>query len=187
MLPLDGDSATAAARATNFLQNGSFENVTGGVPDNWSVVGTVINLGVTSLGGCVSEDTTDYSTYAGGPSYDITDGTHAPFTATIVTSGGFGVPTNGTNAVRLDLGNGNSADTFHVKHGPAIVSDEFKGIAGQIITLNWYSAAGSDDFAVLGYLLDTDANGNGVVGNLGHARQDCCGLAVRIGDGAGYT
>ena len=164
VLPLTSDTATAtaAARASNYLLNGSFENVTGGVPDNWSVVGTVIDLGVTRLGGCVSIDSTDYSTYAGGPTYDITDGTHSSFTATIVTSGGFGVPTDGTNAVRLDLGGGNSADGYHVKHGPAIVSDEFKGIAGQVITLNWYSAAGSDDFAVLGYLLDTDANGNGV-------------------------
>jgi len=55
--------ANAAARATNWLQNGRFEDVTGGVPDNWTVVGTVIDLGVTSLGGCVSVDTTDYSTY----------------------------------------------------------------------------------------------------------------------------
>lgn len=164
MLPLESETATAtaAARASNYLLNGSFENVTGGVPDNWSVVGTVIDLGVTRLGGCVSVDTTDYSTYAGGPTNDITDGSHSSFTATIVTSGGFGVPSNGTNAVRLDLGGGNSADGYHVKHGPAIVSDEFKGISGQVITLNWYSAAGSDDFAVLGYLLDTDANGNGV-------------------------
>jgi alpha-tubulin suppressor-like RCC1 family protein len=153
--------ARAESRATNWLQNGSFEAVTGGVPDNWTVVGTVIDLGVTSLGGCVSVDTTDYSTYAGGPTEDITTGSHASFTASIVTSGGFGVPSEGTNAVYLNLGGGNASPGYHVKHGPAIVSDAFKGIAGQVITLNWYSAAGSDDFAVLGYLLDTDANGNG--------------------------
>lgn len=28
--------ATAAARATNWLQNGSFEDVTGGVPNHWT-------------------------------------------------------------------------------------------------------------------------------------------------------
>jgi hypothetical protein len=31
----------------------------------------------------------------------------------------------------------------------------FSASAGQVITLDWYSAAGADDFAVLGYLLDT--------------------------------
>jgi hypothetical protein len=154
--------ARAESRATNWLLNGSFENVTGGVPDNWTVEGTVIDLGVTVLGGCVSVDTTDYSTYAGGPTQDITNGTHSIFTAEIVTSGGFGAAAEGNNAVKLVLGNGNATPGSHVKHGPAIVSDEFKAIAGQVITLNWYSAAGSDDFAVLGYLLDTDANGNGV-------------------------
>ena len=40
-------------------------------------------------------------------------------------------------------------------HGPAVVSDVFRATAGQVITMNWYSAAGGDDFAVLGYLLDT--------------------------------
>ena len=165
VLPIQRNTATAnaASRATNFLQNGSFEAVTGGVPDNWSVVGTVIDLGVTSLGGCVSVDTTDYSTYAGGQTSDVTNGTHASFTVSIVNSGGFGSPTQGSNVVYLNLGGGNASPGYHIKHGPAIVSDPFKGIAGQLITLNWYSAAGSDDFAVLGYLLDTDANGNGVV------------------------
>ena len=43
----------------------------------------------------------------------------------------------------------------HVVHGPAVVSDVFRATAGQVITMNWYSAAGGDDFAVLGYLLDT--------------------------------
>ncbi|RLT29120.1 MAG: hypothetical protein DWI54_08040 [Chloroflexi bacterium] len=123
---------------------------------------TVIDLGVTVLGGCVSVDTTDYSTYAGGPTQDITDGSHSPFSASIVTSGDFGAPAEGNNAVKLTLGGGNAADSYHVKHGPAIVSDEFKALAGQLITLNWFSAAGGDDFAVIGYLLDTDANGNGV-------------------------
>jgi hypothetical protein len=52
-----------------YLQNGSFENVSGGVIANWSAVQTRIDLGgdsglggVTSvLGGCPSVDTTDYA------------------------------------------------------------------------------------------------------------------------------
>ena len=150
-------TARAESRATNWLQNGSFES---GLT-NWTVVGTVIDLGVTSLGGCVSVDTTDYSTFAGGQTSDITAGSHSSFTATVETSGGIGYPAEGTKYVYLNLGGGSATPNYHIKHGPAIVSDAFKAVAGQDITLNWYSAAGSDDFAVIGYLLNTDANGNG--------------------------
>ena len=42
------------------------------------------------------------------------------------------------------------------------MSDAFKGIAGQVITLDWYAKKAMDDAAVFGYLLDTDANNDGV-------------------------
>ncbi|MFM2309210.1 MAG: hypothetical protein RLY87_1331, partial [Chloroflexota bacterium] len=51
----------ASARTVPYLQNGSFENYTGGVPDNWTVTNSRINLGVDSLGGCVTQDTVDYA------------------------------------------------------------------------------------------------------------------------------
>jgi alpha-tubulin suppressor-like RCC1 family protein len=159
-------TAKAESRATNWLLNGSFENVTGGVPDNWTMVETHIDLGVTALGGCVSVDTTDYAAIrAGSVPADLTTAqdNHSSFTNSIVTSGGFGAPADGTNAIFMNMGGGTMDPPYHVSHGPAIVSDAFKGLAGQVITLNWFSAAGADDYAVLGYLLDTDANGDGVV------------------------
>jgi hypothetical protein len=166
-------TARAEERATNWLQNGSFETLTDGLPNNWTMVQTHIDLGVTVLGGCVSVDTQDYEAIrAGSVPSDLTDAqdSHASFTNSIVTSGTFGAPADGTNAIYMNMGGGTMDPPYHVSHGPAIVSDAFKGLAGQVITLNWYSAAGADDYAVLGYLLDTDANGDGVASG---AVADC--------------
>ena len=44
---------------------------------------------------------------------------------------------------------------YHILRGPAIVSDTFAATTGEVVNLNWYSAAGADDFAVFGYLLNT--------------------------------
>jgi Regulator of chromosome condensation (RCC1) repeat len=56
----------------------------------------------------------------------------------------------------MQLGNAYRNTRAHVLHGPAVVSDLFSATKGQVITLDWFSAASADDFAVLGYLLDTD-------------------------------
>ena len=147
-----------AAAATTYLQNGSFEN---GLT-NWTAMNYRIDLGVTNIGGCVSVDTTDYTAYANVANDHADTGSFSGFTTQTVTTANALGPADGTYAVRMDLGSGSGTTGFHVVHGPAIVSDGFKGIANQVVTLNWYSAAGADNFAVLGYLLDTDANGDGV-------------------------
>ena len=63
-------------------------------------------------------------------------------------------------SLTLGVGDGSA---YHVVHGPAIISDRFRGEAGQVVTLNWYGLVlpNKDDFAVVGYLLDTDANNDG--------------------------
>jgi len=221
------------------LQNGSFEvdavdstTITGWdlVSDNLGTIRTppsgddpagvdgsnYIDLGVTSLGGCVSQDTTDYAgiwtrdtSKYGAPAAKPTFGTSplaaypanwpsndqdefattTPYTVgalsvgqgwlnnrggtdsqygngsgvantyssvakTVSTVGSVG-PSDGTKSLMLQLGNFWRDKKYHVLHGPAVVSDMFSASAGQVITLDWYSAAGADDFAVLGYLLDT--------------------------------
>lgn len=222
------------------LQNGSFEvdavdatTITGWdlISDNLGTVRTpasgddpagvdgsnYIDLGVTTLGGCVSQDTTDYAgiwtrdtSKYGAPATKPTFGTAplaayptswpandqdefattVPYTVgalsvgqgwlnnrgatdaqygngsgvadtyssvakTVSTVGAIG-PSEGTKALMLQLGNFWRDKKYHVLHGPAVVSDLFSASAGQVITLDWYSAAGADDFAVLGYLLDTE-------------------------------
>ena len=158
----------ASARTTPYLQNGSFES---GLT-NWTAMNQRIDLGVTNVGGCVSVDTTNYSAYSNVSNDHNDTGSFSGFTTQIVTTVSSLGPAQGTNAVRLDLGSGSGNTGFHVVHGPAIISDVFKGVQDQIVTLNWFSAAGSDDFAVLGYLLDTDANGDGTAsGSAGDCAQ----------------
>ncbi len=158
----------AAARTTPYLQNGSFES---GLT-NWSAMNQRIDLGVTNIGGCVSVDTTNYSAYSNVSNDHNDTGTFSGFTTQIVTSVSSLGPAQGSNAVRLDLGSGDGTTGYHVVHGPAIVSEVFKGVQNQIVTLNWFSAAGADNYAVMGYLLDTDANGDGTAsGSAGDCAQ----------------
>ena len=167
---LDVAVTTSAGTATEIngftyvsgLQNGNFESdPTGSLSlTNWTVVGTGlsrIDIGVTSLGGCTSVDTTDYQTAnlrgASVPENDnYTDGSYSGSITTVssISAG----PTVSGNAVALS--NSTRATGFHVIHGPAIVSDTFGANQGDVVTLDWFAKAAGDDFAILGYLLDTD-------------------------------
>lgn len=170
-------TARAESRATNWLQNGSFESTL----TNWTKHEARVDLGVTVLGGCATVDTVDYAgiftrdakyglpvpSYTGGtnPKMPVDDNDTGSFSGFSVTTPGDAsgnAPTDGSSLAYLNLGSGSGNNGFHVVHGPAIVSDDFKGVAGQVITLDWYAKKASDDAAVFGYLLDTDANGNGV-------------------------
>ena len=171
-------TAKAESRATNWLLNGSFENLTGGVPDNWTIENSRVNLGVTVLGGCTSVDTVDYAgiwtrspLYGAVPVFPFpndgsalkpTNDNDPSFSGTFTSSVNNTVdvvspalaPTDGTNTWYMRIANGSGVGG-HVVHGGSLVSDEFKAVAGQVITMDWFSAAGGDDFAVLGYLLNT--------------------------------
>jgi len=182
-------TARAESRATNWLQNGSFESTL----TNWTKFENRVDLGVTTLGGCVTVDDSDYAgiwtrdsiygttpVYSGGdnPKRPVDDNDAGSFSGFSVTNAATASsapvmsPTDGASLVYLNLGSGDGVNGFHVVHGPAIVSDAFKGIAGQVITLDWYAKKASDDAAVYGYLLDTDANNDGVAsGTAGDCEQ----------------
>jgi hypothetical protein len=173
-------TARAESRAIDWLQNGSFEIDTdaNGVPDNWTVTNSRVDLGITVLGGCTSVDTVDYagiwtrsSLYgavpvfpfpsnpsASKPTNDDSSGFSGTFTSSVMTSvdavSPALAPTDGTNTWYMRIASGTGIGG-HVVHGGSLVSDEFKGVAGQVITMDWFSADGGDDFAVLGYLLNT--------------------------------
>jgi hypothetical protein len=70
-------------------------------------------------------------------------------------------PSEGTNAIRLQL-SGGSGTGHHIVHGPGLYSNYFRALTGQVITLDWFAAQAGDDAAVLGYLLDADVDGDGV-------------------------
>ena len=218
---------TAAIAPRPPLQNGSFEADALGATTftGWTLVGAnlgtiqnplvlgaddpamvdgsnYIDLGRTRLGGCVSQDTTDYAGVwtrdtakfgsiaaitnfdaeypAGWPINDNDEFTDVfPYSsgalsigmgfvnqngntdtyaslATVVDTTGSIAPSDGSKALKMQLSNAYRDTRAHILHGPAIVSGLFSATKGQVITLDWFSAAGADDYAVLGYLLDTD-------------------------------
>ena len=184
-------------RVTTKFQNGSFENgltgwtivngngVIGNVADattNASAPSSVfagqtsdfIDLGVDSLGGCVTTDMTDYDAiwtrspdYGTVPTYTASNGakptndhdainsTYSSSAAVVTSIPGGPAITAGSNAIFMQMGSHWRATGYHILRGPAIVSDTFAATSGEVVNLNWYSAAGADDFAVFGYLVDT--------------------------------
>ncbi|MGA1437029.1 MAG: fibronectin type III domain-containing protein, partial [Ilumatobacteraceae bacterium] len=166
-------SATASATPYQRLQNGSFEvDATGSKSTSaitgWTLYGlgssssNRVNLGATSLGSCTSVDSTNYQTaQLRGSSTPLNDdpssissysGTAETVSSITNRAGSAIAITAGSKALKLKISA--TATGFHVLHGPAIVSDRFYAEANQVITLDWYAKYVSDDYAVLGYLLD---------------------------------
>lgn len=183
--PFGESDAQAGERVTpraGFL-NGSFEADASGstTVTNWTIVGAgidnrngpypdKIDLGVTVLGGCVSQDTTDYAAIAAtalNPSLAIwrDDDSFNPrglntsnwltTEANVTSTMASGVPiVAGNNVLYMNnMEYGGSA--YRVIHGPAVVSDVFSAEAGDVISFDWYAQYVRDNFAILGYLLDT--------------------------------
>ena len=100
--PFLAPQGTPVAQATEptvpYLQNGSFETLTGGVPNNWTILGQRINLGTTVIAGCTTVDSTNYAAYRGAGVY----------------------PTNDDDT---GTWGGNGATCYHVIRGPALVRD----------------------------------------------------------------
>lgn len=186
-------------RVTTKFQNGSFEDDLTGwtVVNGGGVLGNIadatsnassstatfpgqtnnfIDLGVDSLGGCVSQDMTDYDAiwtrptdYGTTPSYTASNGakptndhdainsTYSSSVSIVTSIAATGAPaiTAGSKAVFMQMGSHWRQTGYHVLHGPAIVSGTFSAQGGEVVNLNWFSAAGADDFAVLGYLVNT--------------------------------
>lgn len=185
------DSSVAVTPRSTF-RNGSFESdaATNDIATltGWTLVGANssnptdrVNLEVTTLGGCPSQDTTDYQTTqlrgSDAPEHDDPSPINTFISKTsLVTWISEITPSHGINMLMLknDVVAGPPIPNgHHVVHGPAIVSDEFSATAGQVITLDWFARYVRDDYAILGYLLDTatctqyeiiDASGDSVSG-----------------------
>ncbi|MFM2309141.1 MAG: endoglucanase-related protein glucosyl hydrolase family 9 protein [Chloroflexota bacterium] len=176
------EAGVRSAGRAGFL-NGSFESDADGSTSvtNWTIVGAgidnrngpypdKIDLGVTVLGGCVSQDTTDYAAIAATgatPSLAVwrddnsfnPQGLNASNWLTtesyVSTSMASGVPIVAGNKVLYMNNMEYGGSAYRVIHGPAVVSDVFSADAGYEITFDWYAQYVRDNFAILGYLLDT--------------------------------
>ncbi|MCB1258098.1 MAG: fibronectin type III domain-containing protein, partial [Microthrixaceae bacterium] len=114
----------------------------------WTAMKQQINLGVTSIAGFVTNDT---STYPGtAPNQDNNVPSGATWTVGPVTTG---EPTEGTYALQLKS-TMTTAQGCDVVHGPAAYSGEFEAAAGDKIYFDWRAFAGGDAYAVFGYIVD---------------------------------
>jgi hypothetical protein len=155
---------------TSAFGNSGFENATVGaitVDDGntsppsistrlagWTIVGLgnqnhFINLGVTSLGGFVSDDSNNtYPANTTNRDNNIPDS--ATFSAEITTS----VKNEGEKSLRLFSTMGTKVGC-DVVHGPAAVSEPFAAAQGDVISFDWSAADGGDDYDAYGYIVNT--------------------------------
>ena len=156
------------------ISNGTFEAETGTTITGWTAVNSRIDLGVDSIAGCSTVDTTDYtalrdwaseyasSSYNGQISSDPSVNndslsltfTSGPTLTTEVVSGVTGTYARTGNVVKLQS-NMRATPGGYVVHGPAIYSEPFSAKTIDDLTISWAAADNGDDYAVLGYLLNT--------------------------------
>ena len=176
--------ASAAGAASSIITNGNFETdaVDSTTITGWNVVNSRVNLGVTSIGGCVSQDTSDYTTLRDWAAEALDDGYSGPdataraddhpesamdpseyeWETKIVD--GSGLEYDGTSLarsgkvvqIRSEMNSNETEAEGYVVHGPALYSDAFTAPAGRQIRLDWAASGEDDDYHVLGYLLNVD-------------------------------
>ena len=148
----------STAYAAAILSNAGFEQVTGSAPDDWTLSARSIDAGNTSnnlqVGSCWIPDLQDYTAMNGSAREVYQGGTFTAGVASGALNGN--APANPEGTYVLSLSSSMTTASYGVVHGPVAVSSGFNATAGQEITLDWFAANVSDDFAIFGYLLDTD-------------------------------
>ena len=162
--------------ASASISNGTFEAETGASVTGWTAVNSRIDLGVDSIAGCTTTDTSDYTTLrdwdsfyaatasgARPPSSDpsvnndsltlnFSSGPTFDTQAANIPSGDFA---RSGNVLRLESSMNTSTIGGYVVHGPAVYSEPFTGQTIDDLTIDWAADANGDDYHVLGYLLNT--------------------------------
>lgn len=175
-----GSLLVSAQANSASVTNGTFETGASGdtTISGWSTVSSRIDLGVDSIAGCATTDTSDYTALRDfGAGWDARGGSKPPsrdpsvnndsLTLTISTGPTFtsrilsGSSTDIGAAFRrsgqvLNISSTVTANPGgFVFHGPAIVSDEFSAKTIDDLRLDWAAEAKQDDYKVFGYLLNT--------------------------------
>ena len=158
------------------ISNGTFESETGTSITGWTAVNSRIDLGVDSIAGCSTVDTTDYTALRDWVSQYSSSGYKAqvnadpavnndsltltfllgfePDYATSVVAGVTGDYARSGNVLRMQSSMAATPGGF-VLHGPAVYSEPFSAKTIDDLTISWAAADNGDDYAVLAYLLNT--------------------------------
>ena len=160
--------------ASASISNGTFESETGSSITGWTAIDSRIDLGVDSIAGCQTDDTTDYtalrdwvseynvSPYKGQINSDPAvnnDSLTLTFSSgptydTEVVSGVTGTYARSGNVLKMQSRMTATPGGF-VVHGPAVYSAPFSAKTIDDLTIAWAAADNGDDYAVLAYLLNT--------------------------------
>lgn len=181
LVAMFGSLLVPANASSASITNGTFETGSSGDTSitGWTAVSSRIDLGVTSIAGCATVDTSDYTALrdfesgwdargAGSkppsrdPSVNADDLTLSisgtpTFTARLLTgsSPDIGAPFQRSGQVLNISSRVTATPGGFVFHGPAIYSDEFSAKTIDDLSLDWSAEAKSDDYKVFGYLLNT--------------------------------
>ena len=120
----------------------------------WTTEDQRVDLGVSSLAGCATVDTSTYP--APVPNADnnvpLLPGTRS------VTAVMSGAAPEGAHVAQVAVNDMVTVDDFDVVHGPAIFSTPFDADAGDRVSFEWQGVEGDDDYHVFGYLVDSGCN-----------------------------
>lgn len=148
----DGQSGrTLRVDFTSAFTNSSFES---GALTGWTAVNQRVDLGVTSIAGSTTVDTSTYS----GTSAPNQDNNSPASLGSLTTTVQTDEKSDGTYALRLQSSGMTTAQGYDVVHGPAVYSSPFEAAAGDTIYFDWRAFMGDDNYHVFGYLLDQSGN-----------------------------
>ena len=142
--------------------NASFET---GTLEGWTAINDRIDIGVTSIAGFVTQDTSTYPANTNGREDNNAPHRLGTLTTTVQTA----QATDGMYGLELKSVGMTTLQGCDVVHGPAVYSAPFQAAAGDSIYFDWRAFQGSDNFHVFGYILDSqgrqtevlDATGGG--------------------------
>ncbi|MGF2948856.1 fibronectin type III domain-containing protein [Microbacterium alcoholitolerans] len=147
-----GSDGNLRVTFTSPFANPSFEEGTG--IDGWTAIQDRIDLGVTSIAGFPTVDRSTYSGLNAGYPERPTNDDAAPQYATYTVQRNTADASNGAYSLEL-FSSMTTAGVCDVVHGPAVYSDAFEAAADDKIYFDWRAYAGSDNFHVYGYILNT--------------------------------
>jgi hypothetical protein len=131
---------------TSAFTNPSFESAD---IAGWTAMNQQIDLGATTIAGCVPVDTSTYPGYTPNQDNNVPNDL-GTLTSTVESE----QASDGAFALRLQSSGMTTRAGYDVVHGPAVYTSPFQAAAGDTIYFDWQAYGGDDNFHVFGYIVD---------------------------------
>jgi hypothetical protein len=163
--------------ANEFVNAGFEDGLTG-----WTTLDQRVDLGVTSIAGCTSIDT---STYPGTVTNEDNNAPLLAGTRSVTAATSVSAP-EGTHIAQIQVDNIVTAANFDVVHGPALYSSQFDVDAGDKIAFDWRGVEADDDYHVFGYLIDSGCNQTEILDATGAGTSSWATAEITMGTAGTY-